>query len=70
MDSRQRASSNFLPNIVLGTGSTGFVEGLVRLQTEVTAHDLFHDLGGAAVDRLDGADAPELTIVMENSGQC
>ncbi len=30
MDCRQRASSNFLANIVLGTGSTGFVEGLVR----------------------------------------
>jgi len=34
MDFRNRASSNFSPNIVSETGSTGFVEVLLRLQTE------------------------------------
>jgi hypothetical protein len=50
-DSPQPANSNLLSNTVLGTGSTGFVEGLVRLQAEAAADDLFHDLGGAAEDR-------------------
>ncbi len=50
-DSPQTADSNFPPNIALGTGSTGSVEGLVRLQAEAAADDLLLDLGGAAEDR-------------------
>ena len=48
MDSPQAADSNIMPDIVLGAGSTGFVECLVRLQAEAAADDLLHDLGGAA----------------------
>ena len=48
MDFRTRASSNFFSDIVSGTGSTGFVEGLVRLQAEAAGDDLLLDLGGAA----------------------
>jgi hypothetical protein len=54
MDFRDRASSNFSPNIVSETGSTGFVEDLVRLQAEAPGDDFFLDLGGAAEDRLRG----------------
>jgi hypothetical protein len=54
--SPQAASSNILPNIVLGTRSTGYVEKQVNLQAEAAADDLFHDLGGAAEDRLDVAE--------------
>jgi hypothetical protein len=68
IDFRSRASSNFLPNIVSESGSTDFVESLIRLQAEAAADDLLLDLGGAAEDRLDAADPPELTIVAENSG--
>jgi hypothetical protein len=32
------------------TGSTNFVEDLVRLQPEVAGDDFFLDLGGAAED--------------------
>jgi hypothetical protein len=35
MDFRDRASSNFSSNIVSESGSTNFVEDLVRLQAEV-----------------------------------
>ena len=42
------SDSNFLSNIVLEIGSTGFVEGLVRLQAEAAADDFLLDLGGAA----------------------
>jgi hypothetical protein len=55
-------------NIALETRSADFVEGLVRLQTEAAADDLLHDLGGAAEDRLDAVERPELTIVAESSG--
>ena len=55
MDFRTRASSNFFSDIVSGTGSTGFVEGLVRLQAEAAGDDLLLDLGGAAEARLDAA---------------
>jgi hypothetical protein len=68
MDFRKRAGSNFSSNIVSETGSTGFVESLVRLQAETAGDDFLHDLGGAAEDRLDMADPPELTIVAESSG--
>ena len=68
MDFRNRASSNFSSNIVSESGSTGFVEVLVRLQSEAAADDLFLDLGGAAEDRLDAAEPPELTIVAESGG--
>jgi len=37
MDFRTRASSNFWSDIVSGTRSTGFVEGLVKLQAETSA---------------------------------
>jgi hypothetical protein len=50
------------------TGSTGFVEVLVRLQAEATGDDFLLDLGGAAEDRSDAAKPPELTIVAKNSG--
>jgi len=53
MDFRNRASSNFSPNIVSETGSTGFVEDLVRPQADATGDDFLLDLGGAAEDRLD-----------------
>ena len=53
MDFRNRATSNFSPNIVSETGSTDFVEVLVRLQAEATGDDFLLDLGGAAEDRLD-----------------
>ena len=36
-DSAEAAGSNIPPNIVLGTGSIGFVEGLVRVQAEAAA---------------------------------
>jgi hypothetical protein len=42
-----------LPDIVLGTESTGFVEDLVGLEAEAAADDLFLDLADAAEDRLD-----------------
>jgi hypothetical protein len=38
--------------MVSETGSTGFVEVLVRLQAEAAADDFLLDLGGAAEDRL------------------
>jgi hypothetical protein len=50
------------------SGSTNFVEDLVRLQAEAAGDDFFLDLGGAAEDRLDMAEPAELTIVAENSG--
>jgi hypothetical protein len=49
------------------SGSTNFVEDLVRLQAEATADDLLHDLGRAAEDRLDAAEPPQLTIVAESA---
>ena len=49
-DFRNRASSNFSPNIVSESGSTGLVEGLVRLQAEAAGDDFLLDLGGAAED--------------------
>jgi hypothetical protein len=48
MDFRNRASSNLSPNIVSESGSTNFVEDLVRLQAEAAGDDLFLNLGGAA----------------------
>jgi hypothetical protein len=68
MDFRNRASSNFWSNFVSESESTGFVEDLVRLQAEAAGDDFFLDLGGAAEDRLDAAEPPELTIVAESSG--
>ena len=50
MDFRNRASSNLSSNIVPESGSTDFVEGLVRLQAEAAGDDFFLDLGGAAED--------------------
>jgi hypothetical protein len=64
----QTADSNIPPNIALGTGCTDFVNDLVRLQTKVASDDFFLDLGGAAEDRLDADEPPELTIVAERSG--
>ncbi len=68
MDFRSRASSNFSSNIVPESGSTDFVEGLVRLEAETAADDLLLDLGGAAEDRPDADELPELTIVPNSSG--
>ena len=67
MDFRNRASSNFSPNIVSESGSTNFVEVLVRLQAEAAGDDFFLDLGGAAEDRLHTAKPPELTIAAQSS---
>ena len=53
---------------MLGIESTDFVEDLARPTGRGTANDLFLDLGGAAEDRLDAAEPPELTIVAESSG--
>ena len=50
MDFRNRASSNFSSNIVSESGSTNFVEDLVKLQAEAAGDDFFLDLGGAAED--------------------
>jgi len=50
IDFRNRASSNFSPNIVSETGSTDFVEVLVKLQSQAAGDDFFLDLGGAAED--------------------
>src|SRR5580658_2510852 len=47
-DLAQAAGSNFSPNIASETGSTGYVETLVRLQAEAACDDFFLDLGGAA----------------------
>src|SRR5439155_1632037 len=65
MDFRSRVSSNFSSNIVPESGSTDFVEGLVRLEAGAAADNLFLDLGGAAEDQLDAAQPPERTIVGE-----
>ena len=51
-DSAEAAGSNIPPNIMLGSGSVGFVEGLVRATGPGPADNFFHDLGGAAEDRL------------------
>src|SRR5713226_3811125 len=67
-DLPQAAGSNFSSNIPLEPSGTGYVENLVRLQAQAAADDLFHDLGGAADDRLDMAEPLELTIVAESSG--
>jgi len=69
-DLARAAGSNFLPDISLEPGRTGYVEGLVRLQAQAPADDLFLYLGGAAEDRLDAAEPPELTIVPENKRSC
>jgi hypothetical protein len=53
MDFRNRASSNVLSNFVPESGSTDFVNDLVKLQAEATGDDFFLDLGGAAEDRHD-----------------
>jgi hypothetical protein len=62
------ASPDLLPDIVSGTGSTGFEEDLVRPEAEAAADDPFLDLGGAAEDRRDVTEPPELTIAPESSG--
>jgi hypothetical protein len=53
MDFRNRASSNVLSNFVSESGSTDFVNDLVRLQAEAAGDDFFLDLGGAAEDPRD-----------------
>jgi hypothetical protein len=68
MDFRTRGRSNFSSNIVSESGSTNFVEALVRLQAEAAGDDFFLDLGGATEDRLAAAEWPELTTAAENSG--
>ena len=67
MDFGNRASSNYLSNIESESGSMNFVEDLVRLESEAAGDDFLLDLGGAAEDRLDTAEPPELTIVAESS---
>jgi hypothetical protein len=49
-DLAQAAGSNFLSDISLEPGSTGYVESLVRLQTHAAGDDFFLDLGGTAED--------------------
>jgi hypothetical protein len=48
MDFRNRACSNFSPNIVSESGTTDFVESLARLQAEAAGDDFLLDLGGVA----------------------
>ena len=48
MGFRNRASSNFSSDIVSESGSTDFVEDLLRLQADAAADDLRLDLGAAA----------------------
>jgi hypothetical protein len=60
--------ANFSSNIVPESGSTDFVEGLVRLEAETAGDDFLLDLGGAAEDRLDVTEPPEPTIVADGSG--
>ena len=60
MEFRNRAGSNFSSNIMLESGSTDFVEVLVRLQAEVAGDDFLLDLGGAAEARLDAAERQNL----------
>jgi hypothetical protein len=50
IDFRNRASSNFSPNIVSETGSRDFVEVLITLQAQTAGDDFFLDFGGAAED--------------------
>ena len=50
--------SNISSNIALVIESTGFVEGLVRLETEAAGDDFLLDLGGAAEDPLHPAIEP------------
>ena len=57
MDFGNRASSNVLSNFVSESGSTDFVNNLVRLQAEAAGDDFFLDLGGAAEDRNDLAES-------------
>jgi hypothetical protein len=52
----QAAGSNFSSNIPLEPSGTAYVENLVRLQAQAAADYFFHDLGGAAEDRLDAAE--------------
>jgi hypothetical protein len=52
MDFRNRASSNILSNFVPESGSTDFVNDLVKLQAEATGDDFFLDLGGAAENQV------------------
>jgi hypothetical protein len=67
-DLPQAANSNFLSNIMLETGSTDIVKARSELQPQAAADDLFHDLGGAAEDRLHAAEPPELITVPESIG--
>jgi hypothetical protein len=61
MDFRNRAGSNVLSNFVSESGSTDFVNDLVRLQAEAAGDDFFLDLGGAAKD----GQSPELSTAAE-----
>jgi hypothetical protein len=58
MDFPERASSNFVSNIVSETGSTDFVDCLLKLQAEAAGDDFFLDLGVAAEDGLVAAIGP------------
>jgi hypothetical protein len=50
IDFLNKAISNFSPNIMSESGTTGFVEFLAKLQAEASADDFLLDLGGAAED--------------------
>jgi hypothetical protein len=49
-DLARASGSNFLSNISLEPGCTGYLESLVRLQAEAAGDDFLLDLGGAAED--------------------
>ena len=49
-DLARAADSDFLSNISLEPGRTGYVESLVRLQAEAAGDDFLLDLGGAVED--------------------
>jgi hypothetical protein len=68
IDFHSRASSDFAPDILSESGTTDFVEGLVRLEAEAASDAFLLDFGGAADVRLDAAEPPELTLVWESGG--
>lgn len=67
-DSAEAAGSNIPPDIALEAKSTGFVEDLAGLQTEVAADDLLHKLGGAAENRLEADEPPGPDLAPERIG--
>ena len=64
----QQGQFNFAPNHPLRIRNHGLRRSLVRLEAEAAGDDFLLHLGGAAEDRLDAAEPPEVTLVWESSG--